>query len=540
MNDANAAAADSSVTPPADLKRQWLFWACFIALIATSFGFLIRAFTIDLWAADFALNETQKGEIHSAGLWPFAISIILFSLIIDKIGYGKAMVFAFFCHVGSALLTIFGPDHLDPYWALYLGQFVVALANGTVEAVINPVVATMFPKEKTKWLAILHAGWPAGFVIAGLLSMGVDQFAPEAYTGWQWKVALIFLPTVIYGVMMVGRRFPQQERVTAGASYRDMCKEAGIIGMWIATFLIVSELTRIFMADPFKQWAWSDWTIRGFNALLALVILIPFAIYVRGALGRGLFIVLLLLMLPLASTELSTDAWMPNLMEPAMRNLFGVAGGWVLIYSAAVMMTLRFFAGPLVRVMGPVGLLAVSSAAAAAGLALLATVDQAALILIVITVYAIGQTFFWPCMLGVVSERCPRGGALTLNTIAGVGMLGAGLVGTVLIGNVLDREVEQDLRQTDSALHSQVIADNEKLSMFGRYQPVDPKKVETLPVAQQETIDRIEADSKKAALYKIALVPTVVFAGFVALLIYFKSKGGYKPVDITHGEMKLE
>ncbi|MEM8712772.1 MAG: MFS transporter, partial [Planctomycetota bacterium] len=149
-------------------EDKLLFWACFIALIATAFGFIVRAMVIDDWAAEFQLSETQKGEIFGVGLWPFAISIVVFSLIIDRIGYGRAMVFAFVCHVASAIVTYFAQG----YWSLWVGNFIVALGNGTVEAVINPVVATMFARNKTKWLNILHAGWPGGLVLGGLLTLG--------------------------------------------------------------------------------------------------------------------------------------------------------------------------------------------------------------------------------------------------------------------------------------------------------------------------------------------------------------------------------
>src|SRR5580704_207006 len=86
-----------------------LFLACFMALIATAFGFIIRAMIMDEWARQFGLNPTQKGEIFGVGLWPFAISIVLFSLVVDKIGYGPAMVFAFVCQVASAVITICAP-----------------------------------------------------------------------------------------------------------------------------------------------------------------------------------------------------------------------------------------------------------------------------------------------------------------------------------------------------------------------------------------------------------------------------------------------
>ena len=107
--------------------------------------------------------------IQGAGLYPFAISIILFSLIVDKIGYGTSMIFAFVGHVAATIITVTATS----FEMLYIGTFIYALANGVVEAVVNPVVATMSGKNKTHWLNVLHAGWPGGLVLGGLLSIGV-------------------------------------------------------------------------------------------------------------------------------------------------------------------------------------------------------------------------------------------------------------------------------------------------------------------------------------------------------------------------------
>lgn len=60
-------------------KAKWLFATCFIALVATSFAFMTRILVLDDWAADFGFNKIQYGELLGAGIWPFAISIILFS-----------------------------------------------------------------------------------------------------------------------------------------------------------------------------------------------------------------------------------------------------------------------------------------------------------------------------------------------------------------------------------------------------------------------------------------------------------------------------
>lgn len=162
----------------ANSKR--LFWACFMSLIATAFGFVVRSMIITDLGKQFDLSATQQGEIFGAGLWPFAISIVLFSLIVDKIGYGRAMAFAFVCHVVSCVMTIFATG----YWSLYIATFIMTLGNGSVEAVINPVVATMFSKEKTKWLNILHAGWPGGLVIGGIMAIALGAIGIES---WKWK-----------------------------------------------------------------------------------------------------------------------------------------------------------------------------------------------------------------------------------------------------------------------------------------------------------------------------------------------------------------
>ena len=85
-------------------QNQLLFWGCFAALAATSFGFIVRTQVIGDWGVEFGLSETEKGEIFGVGLWPFCISIILFSLIVDRIGYGVSMIIAFGLHVVSAVV----------------------------------------------------------------------------------------------------------------------------------------------------------------------------------------------------------------------------------------------------------------------------------------------------------------------------------------------------------------------------------------------------------------------------------------------------
>src|SRR5262249_4052910 len=88
-----------------DNKRRRLFLGCFMALIATAFGFVVRGGILPELRSQFNLSNEQIGWIQGAGLFPFAISIVFFSLIVDKIGYGRTMAFAFLGHICSAIIT---------------------------------------------------------------------------------------------------------------------------------------------------------------------------------------------------------------------------------------------------------------------------------------------------------------------------------------------------------------------------------------------------------------------------------------------------
>ncbi len=486
-----------------------LFWCCFIALVATSFGFIVRAFSIGAWGNEFGLTATQQGEIFGVGLWPFAISIVLFSLIIDKIGYKNAMWFALISHIASGVITIFATG----YWSLYIGTFIVALGNGTVEAVINPVVATMFHKEKSKWLNILHAGWPAGLVIGGLLAITIDS--------WQMKVALIFIPTVIYGIMMIPLRFPVNERVAAGVPFKDMLGEAGAIGALLVVSLITLEIGRVFGFPTFL------------NIAIIAAATIAYGAYVKS-LGRPLFIILLLIMIPLATTELGTDSWITPLMEKPMEKI-GLHAGWIIIYTSAIMMILRFFAGPILHRFSPLGLLAMSSAVAAVGLFFLST-SAGIMILVAATIYAFGKAFFWPTILGVTAEQFPRGGALTLNTIGGVGMLGVGIVGSVFLGAIQDKSVQKGLSAYDAREGtelSQTYLTEEKMSVFGAYKALGSAELAEAPPEHAEAIAVASQEGKQNALSTVAMFPVIMLFSFLGLILYFRSRGGYKAVNLA-------
>jgi MFS family permease len=497
---------------PGTAERR-LFWACFVALVSTSFAFILRILVMEDLARAFDLTETQKGEILGVGIWPFGVSIVLFSLVIDRIGYGKAILFAFLAHTAFVLLTVFA----DGYTMLYAGSLLGGLAAGAIEAAINPLVATIFRHDKTKWLNILHAGWPAGLMLAGMLAIslgegGVFADLSDGGIGWQTRIGLVMVPVLLYGLLMATCRFPVSERVAAGVPYREMLRVVGVVGALITTTLIMLEVGRAL--DLPERMVWIA------IALLTLA----FGIYARSP-GRPLFLLLMLTMIPLAITELGTDGWITELMEPEMTRL-GADPAWVLIYTAALMMVLRFVAGPIVHKLSPLGLLAVSSALAIGGLFALSRATGFA-VLAAATLYGLGKTFFWPTMLGVVAEQFPRGGALTLNLMGGIGMLAAGVIGLQLLGNIQDREAERILRTESPAVHARVIGD-EKRSLFGTYRAIDRDAAAAADV--QPTVEAARDAAKKEALRTVVLFPGIMLLSYLGMILWFRARGGYRPV----------
>ena len=533
-----------------EMHRGRLFLGCIIALVATAFGFIVRANVLNDWRTEFNLSQEQIGSIQGAGLFPFAISIILFSLIVDKIGYGVSMVFAFFGHLISAVVTIYagiaGKDNPETaFQLLYLGAFIAALANGVVEAVINPVTATVFKEKKTHYLNILHAGWPGGLVLGGLLAIGFGLLPdatlsnlPLNFRPWQWKVALVLLPTLVYGIMLMGQKFPVQERVAAGVTFRDMMREFGAGSCFIVVFLLICGVFQIlavteagflkegWFADPQNKLIVSA----GVGGVAALAFLMAY-----GTVGRPMFLFLLLIMLLLATTELGTDGWISDIMEGVLKqegSKFNY-GALVLIYTSFIMFVLRFFAGPIVHRISPLGLLAASAAIATGGLLFLANAGTAPVVgFLAATLYALGKTFFWPTTLGVVSEQFPKGGALMLNAIAGVGMIGVGVLGAPLMGSVQDRDIDAALKKTDS--YGAIM--REQTGLLGKAMTVDQNKLEGLPVTKKKEVEDIVSSTRQKFLAQVAVLPGIMFVCYLSLIFYFATRGGYKAQALHHEE----
>ncbi len=536
-------------------REQRLFWGCFLAMVTTAFAFISRMFLIGTWASEFSLDPAQAGRLAGIGVWPFAVSIIAFSLFIDRIGYKTAMVISFFGYMtwsvmGVSAFVVSSGGEGNPelgYQLLYWGSLILGLSNGTVESYINPVVATMFHTEKTKWLNILHAGWPAGLVIAGLATIGLDAY--DAMIPWWIKVGVIAPPAIAFFFMLAPLKFPVQERVASGVSYREMLAEFGILGA-----LVVGVLTTLQLMDFYSDGGLVELTMgqKTVFVLIGVAIIAAFGIYTRS-LGSPLLFALALIMAPLATTELGTDGWITGIMEGVIGDFHA---GWILVYTSLIMVVLRFFAGSIVHRISPLGLLAISCVLAMAGLTWL-SMATGMMVFAAATLYALGKTFFWPTMLGIAAEQTPKGGALTLNALGGIGMLAVGTLGFPYIG-ALQAAKEIEAVASDDTIVTQVpklfdgdhlvVLEEKTIYEIIHYQTISEEKLDTalaeVPTTKREEMSQHVADvrsaSRQGALASMCIFPAGMLIGYVLLGCYFYSRGGYRAETLEPSKKSRE
>jgi MFS family permease len=507
---------------PANAKR--LLWAGFFSIFAAGVGFGVRGSILLDWARQYGFTQKELGDISGGGLAGFGIIIIFGGIIADKLGYGKLMIFAFTMHVLSAALQICTPWIFDAggihgrewvYYSLTIAMYMFSAGNGTCEVVVNPMVATLFPQNKTHYLNILHAGWPGGLIAGGV----IGYFKSEIYPiHWIIAMTLFLVPVMIYGMMMIGQHLPRSEASQAGVSFGTMLAE--------------------------------------FAAPLLLLLLIIHAM--------------------VGYVELGTDSWIQKITG----TITASAGTGILlfIYTNILMFTLRFFAGPIEHRLSPVGLLFSCAVIAAVGLTLLGNAVGVIMCLLAVTVYGVGKTFFWPTMLAVVSEQFPRGGAVTLSAIGGIGMLSAGFLGAPGIGFQQDHYATRELRSEAPPTYERYVNPQEKhflgifttrgldgervglLQLYAKAAEGDKAAAEDLEKTLQQLRDSKNPEQNRLAqwwdanmhyaseditpvneaslfggrmaLKWTALVPTMMAVLYLFIILYFRLRGGYRRLEI--------
>jgi hypothetical protein len=266
---------------------------------------------------------------------------------------------------------------------------------------------------------------------------------------WEIKLGVFLVPVLIYGLLMFGKTFPESEATTAGVSMSESMKTIGLVG-----FALVAGLVGLLLQNEIpallkpKEGAAPDWhKFVGWAA--AGVLWLVFWVATKFAIGSIIIAFIYLMHALVGYVELGTDSWITNITTRVLANETNALLAF--IWTNVLMCFLRFFAGPIVHKINPVGLLFVSAVLGTLGLWLLGQnfTNSVWPWMAAVTVYALGKTFYWPTLLGVISERFPKGGALALGISGGVGMMCAGLIGAPGIGYKQDYFAVEKLKASD-------------------------------------------------------------------------------------------
>ncbi len=569
-----------------------LLWAGFMAILAAGVGFGIRGGILATWGAEFGFTAQQLGEITGAGFTGFCFGIIIGGVIVDKIGYGKLVFAAFLFHALSAFVTFAASEGQavdTAFQYLYWGTFIFAIANGTLEAVANPLVSTLFPNKRTHYLNILHASWPAGLVLGGMAGWFLSDMM-----SWKALLGLFLIPTLVYGWMFMGQKMPKSEASDSGLSIGEMFKDVGVLGGMIVCWLLALFFINALGFD-------SGTGVAIGIGLLLVVLTITHTHGARGetivSFGAVLLFVLFITHALVGAVELGTDGWIQNITG----NILTPTEGKILfVFTSFIMFSLRFCADFIEKKLGlsPLGILLVCAILACVGLNLASGIDTFTGAMLALGVYAVGKTFFWPTMLAVVGDRYPRSGAVAMSIMGGIGMMSAGLLGATGLGYAKDRysgaaleaneavyaeykaektssflffadangldgkklgaisgklndartiiangkvkDLDQDKlaemddkqkaeaeskHAADKELEKQLIAEN-------AIEGSDPKNALKILSSDEKTVHDASIEGDRKTLVADSFIPAAMAVIYLLMMLYFKGIGGYKPVTI--------
>ena len=213
-----------------NIDRQRLYHVGNLSIFMIGLGFAVRAnIAPDLQSdiydkIDLANSAAMVGEALGITFTGFALTLLFGSALVDLVGMKRMLLLAALGYVlGSlGLLTAsLMPVSGMVETIVLLSLLLTGLGWGAVEAASNPMVAALYPEEKTHRLNILHAWWPAGIVVGGL--MGI--FISTVDLPWQLNVFILLVPALVMAWMVWSSQFPVTERVAAGVSYREMLLE---------------------------------------------------------------------------------------------------------------------------------------------------------------------------------------------------------------------------------------------------------------------------------------------------------------------------
>lgn len=377
-----------------NINKNRLFLASCLALIVTAMTFAIRAGILGQLGADFKISDTELGWVNSMAFLGFPIATIFGGLVYNTVGPRKLMMLAFISHLLGIVLTIFAGG----FWTLLISTFFIGFANGLVEAACNPLIADMYSDNRTTMLNKFHVWFPGGIVIGALASKFMtDASISLEWLNWQWQIGIMLIPTLLYGFLFLGQKFPKNEN-------------------------IVSD-TKVNIKS----------------------------------LMSPLFIFMVVCMTLTATTELGTQQWIEKILGNS-----GASPMLILAMVTGLMAVGRYFAGPIIHKLNPPGVLLVSAIIASIAIYLMSSATGS-MVYVSAILFAIGVCYFWPTMIGFVSEYIPKTGALGMSLIGGAGMFATSIWQPV-IGSWLDSAKQTALDSGVTVEQAELVAGQETLS----------------------------------------------------------------------------
>ena len=417
------------------VNKSRIFVASCLALLVTSLTFAMRAKIEEVFGpveagGIFGLSKETIGWAFGPAFWGFTVAMVIGGFIIDIVKTKTIIWAAFILHLVGAVSFIMADDKTT----LFVANVFIGLGNGSVEAAFNPLVATLFPNDKTKMLNRFHVWFPGGIVIGSVLAwLMMDNMD----LNWQIYIGVLFIPLALYGIMFWGQKIPETERVSSGISYKGMLQAIGAP----VTIITAMAVMLLLAVEIFKLP--EGWMYLALIGLFLIVALIEARIVWRVS---ALFPFMFTFMLLTASTELVTTQWINALLAEA-----GVSQMLILALITGIMAVGRYFAGNLVHRLNPVGVLLFSSVFSATGIYLLSFVSGAVPTTLAAVIFAVGVCYFWPTMLGFIAEYIPHSGALGLSLLGGAGMVSVAMFLPVM-GKIMEQHGEKAALQSIGSL----------------------------------------------------------------------------------------
>ena len=230
MRYAHLDMSSANVDRHASYNKSRIFLVSVLALVTAGVAASLRSdIATELQTTFFdpidkATSAEKIGNVLGYPFLGFAITIALGSPLLDIIGMALLLPLSAICFL-LGTITILAAPHLASgagiYDVILIGAVITGIGWGLVETVINPLTATLYPDDKTARLNVLHAWWPGGLIIGGLLA----YFLGQAGIGWQIKLSLVLIPAIAVIVLCTGLKFPPTERSASGVTMGEMFRE---------------------------------------------------------------------------------------------------------------------------------------------------------------------------------------------------------------------------------------------------------------------------------------------------------------------------